>query len=224
MSEIKVTRMTTAQAFSLARRDRVLRYDRYLGARFQPKAMDSFQFRDGRYAYKAYDSEKDCEYYAVIEGLSEKIKSEMDEADHQWLLNERNKEEHESFVSIEGSQHEEDVDEDISSPFSQKSYNDWYAREMANDIDKEAPMDPKEEIVRMFVAMLPENERLLFKLCFDSSMTTEEIMDELNIPSKQALSNRKERFLEKLRKVFRAAGYEVPTAMELRAEKKASKG
>jgi len=225
INEIKVTRMTPARAFSLARPDRILRYDRYLGAGFKPKAMDSFQLKDGRYACKDYDPEKDCEYYVVYEGVPKAVTAALDEFDHKELLNNRYKAEHESLDFIKDCQLEDDEseDEDVSSPLSQKSYNDWFAREMAPDIAGEEPQDPKKEIVHMFIDALPKNDWLLFKLCFDTDMTTAEIMDELHISSKQALSNRKTRFLNKLREVFRAAGYEVPTAKELRAEKKASR-
>lgn len=223
MSEIKITRMTPAQALSMAREDRTHRYDRILGGNFQEKPMDSFQLKDGRYAYKAYDEENGCEYYQVFEGLSEEVTAELDEFDHRWMLDERYKAENESFASINGCQYEETVDEDVSSPFSRKAYNDWYDREMAADIDEETAIDPAKEIIRMFVAALSPDERRLFELCFDSSMSTTEIREELNIPTKQALSNRKARLLEKFRKVYREAGYDVPTAKELREMNKAAK-
>lgn len=224
-NEIKVTRMSPAAALSKARADRVLRYDRYLGAGFKAKAMDSFQLKDGRYACKDYDPQMDCEYYVVYEGIPAEIVSELDKFDHEELLGERYKAENESLEPIKGRELEEDENEEegIPSPLSQKSYNDWFAREMAPDIAEEEPQDPAKEIVRMFIAALSKNDWLLFKFCFDSNMTTADIMDELNIPSKQALSNRKARFLDKLREVFRAAGYEVPTAQELHAGKNAAK-
>lgn len=223
MREVRETKMSPAKALSMARKDRVLRYDRYLGPEFVPKAMESFQLKDGRYVYKANDEETGNECYKVLEGVPEAMVNELDELDHQWLLNERYKLEHEDYASVKGDMYETDVESDAVSPFDQKSYNDWFAKEMADDIAEEVPINPAYEIIRMCIASLSPEERRLFDLCFDSSMTTAEIREEMDISTKQALSNRKARLLEKFRKVFRAAGYEVPSAKELRAEKKAAK-
>ena len=203
--------MSPRQAARHARKDRVLRYDRYLGSAAQPQLMDSFMLKDGRYAC-AGDATAGNPCYTIYEGVSADVISALDENDHDWLLSERKKTERESFLSINGCMGEEE-----NEAFSRQGYQRWLAREAAANAN---PVhDPRLEIIRLFMESLKEDDRKLLLLTFDNSFTTQEIMMELGIKTKQALTNRKTRLLDKLRQVFALLGYEVPTPEELSAER-----
>ncbi len=210
MSKIRVTGMRPQQAARHARKDRVLRYDRYLGVAAQPRLMDSFMLEDGRYACLCR-GEGIGEYYQVYEGLPANIVSALDDMDHQELLSERKKVEHESFDSLFGNA---DADGEIVAA-ARISHQSWLARERT---ETRGTTDSRKKVLRIIMESLREEDKNLLKMIFDSRLSTEEIMQELGVKTKQALTNRKTRLLGKIRKIYEELGFEVPTQEQLREE------
>ena len=221
MRAIKKTRLSEAEAMVMATKDSFIRYDIYLGGGFEKKLQDSFPMKDGRYAYRDYDPEKDEVFYTVVDNVSSEIMEVLKEEGHDELLDERYKAENEDFSSISGNIFEEQEDEECVSPFDRRAYNDWFKREMAPDIARYENADPRKEIVRMIVQNLSENEQHLFRVEYSSYMTMAEKLEEMNIPTAQAYCNRVTAMENHFRKIFSALGYKPLTPAEIRAEKSA---
>ena len=210
VSKIRVTGMRHQQAARHARKDRVLRYDRYLGGAAQPRFMDSFMLEDGRYACLCR-GQGIGEYYQIYEGLPANIVSALDDMDHQELLSERKNVEHESFDSLFGNA---EADGAIVAA-ARISHQRWLARERT---ETRGTTDSRKKVLRIIMESLREEDKNLLKMIFDSRLSTEEIMQELGVKTKQALTNRKTRLLGKIRKIYEELGFEVPTQEQLREE------
>ena len=170
---------------------------------------------DGRYACLCKDEETG-DYYQVYEGLPANIVSALDEMDHKELLSERKKVEHESFDAIFGTT---DADGEIAAA-TRISYQRWFAQERTI---KCHPTDSRKMVLRIIMESLREEDKKLLKMIFGTRLTSEEMMQELGVNTKQALTNRKTRLLGKIRKIYEELGFEVPTPEQLRAEMRAAK-
>ena len=67
-------------------------------------------------------------------------------------------------------------------------------------------------VIRCVVQRIPESERIVYELLFDSYLTEEEIKKELKL-SDSAWSNRKTRFWDYIRRAFTDLGYDVPETL-----------
>ena len=61
------------------------------------------------------------------------------------------------------------------------------------------------------------------EMIFGTRLTSEEMMRELGVNTKQALTNRKTRLLGKIRKIYKELGFDVPTPEQLRVEIRTAK-
>ena len=214
VSEVTVERMSVQQAARYARKDRVLRYDRYTGGMLQPGLMDSFMLKDGRYACRVKSDEGD-DYYLVYSNIPAGILSDMDDLDHRELLRERRKTEHESFSSIMG-QSENNADEE---PGQREAYDSWFVQAH----DGVRAVDSRKKVLGIILDSLNARDRKLLCMLYGMNLTTQEMMQELGVSTKQALTNRKTRLLSKIRRIYEELGYDVPTLEELLEEQRAAR-
>ncbi len=212
MNEITVSQISPQTAWGLAKPDRVMRYDRMLGGVARPRLLDSFMLRDSRYAARTTDANGDVCYLA-FGGLPETIVSVLDEEDHKEMLIERRKTENEAFASINGT-----VTNDRA--IIQQAHQRWLAEEYTPD--REPVTDTRKRVLRMIMASLKKDDRKLLRMAFGMHLTTEEMMEELGIPTKQAFTNRKTRLLDKIRSIYKELGFDVPTPEQLLQERQDS--
>ena len=207
VSEITVEKMSVQQAANYARKDRVLRYNRYTGGVLQPKLMDSFMLRDGRYACRVKD-DSDEDYFLVYSNIPADLLSFMDDDDHRECLRERKKVENESFVSLLGH-----TDGSIELG-DREAYSNWSAQAH----EGVRTLDSRKRVLRMIMCSLRKQDRKLIHMIYGMNLSTQEMMRELGVKTKQAFTNRKSRLLEKIRRIYELLGYDVPPLEQLLEE------
>lgn len=183
-----------------------------------------FLLKDGRYCYRDYIWTEGVkfEFYHV---LSSKEKGSFDFLDYWNKLEERqNRHSIDSgsykYQNYLGSITDENDEDNVSlNPIDTHELEEWCRDEDASE-GKRFPIKPENAIIHAFIQQLTPADRLVYESLFNGDMADAEVKEE-DGQEHSTWSMKKRRFLDKVREAFIANGYDVPTAEELRKEKKA---
>ena len=176
--------------------------------------------RDGRYAYLDYVRQdgKTNVFYHILSIDDEEFLELMDYWDGFEERENRHSAENESYARLNYFKR---VTDDGADPMDKKLYSEYMAAEQAVDgetVDKPFPRKAECAILDTLIKQLTPADRQVYEFLFNSKMTEVEIKKELELEH-SAWTNRKKRFLEKVRAYFVALGYDVPTVEELKQKK-----
>lgn len=189
----------------------------------------SFLLKDGRYAYRDHvwmDGPK-REFYHILSIEDEEILRFLDYWDK--LEEKQNRgggtvSDRESYAYQNHLQRDgEDEESSTADPIDRYVYTEWFRDECAiNNEDasmsKRFPLRAEYAIIHAFLQELTPTDRQVYENLFAGSLFDEEIKGELHLEH-STWSMDKRRFLDKVRAVFSAAGYDVPSPEELAKER-----
>ena len=180
---------------------------------------ESFQLKDGRYAYRDHDPETNRIFYRVVDVEDPVILHILDESDHAEEMQDR----YEAEVTDAAWQaylrrEESDEDENHPSPIDRMMYQQWRRNE-GEAINNSFPLDPRIVIIECIVQQLPPKERLAYTLLYDRNYSEKEIKEMLGM-SDSAWSNIKNRLETDVRNILTGLGYPVPEGKEKGQSKK----
>lgn len=170
----------------------------------------SYKAKDGRYVYEEYDQLLKRAYFHIITIKNESLINYLDYTDKEVEKRGREIEENTSYAQVYYYYHGESTEEN-GDPHGQDLYRRWQ-REAVEEIPKQLPLHSLHAVIRCVVQRIPESERIVYELLFDSYLTEEEIKKELKL-SDSAWSNRKTRFWDYIRRAFSDLGYNIQVAL-----------
>ena len=189
----------------------------------------SFRLKDGRYAYRDYVwmEEPKRAFYHILSIEDEEILKLLDYWDK--LEEKQNRRggavsDHESYAYQNHLQRDNEDEENApASPVDKYLYTEWYRDECAiNNEDasmsRRFPLKAEYAIIHALLQELTPAERQVYEYLFAGKLSDEEIKGELHLEH-STWSMEKRRFLDKVRAVFSAAGYDVPSPEELAGER-----
>lgn len=110
----------------------------------------------------------------------------------------------------------QDLDEDGNAldPMDQEVYREWAAQEDGAR-GKRFPIKAELAIIHSIMERLSPKDQRVYRYMFEENMTDAEIKQAFELEH-SAWANEKKRFLNRVREVFIALGYEVPTLAEVK--------
>ena len=208
---------------------------RKYGVSWQTYPVEDNDYGSNCYVIEQYDTEAKVKYKKLLVNVPPEILAVLSDSDRKETLDQRHQEEHTDFRPTQcytdgnGDWHNGTLEDIAYERYKRASeedeldvFDEAVLRGPLSDNPKirNAQVRKMVEIVQKAIAHLPPTLRQTFDVLFCQCRLAVDVAEEEGV-GKSAISNRKNRLIQKMSDIFTALGYVVPTKAELKAEKKA---